>query len=161
LPLAQVLGGATSNDANHISGPSRTGEELALAIRHALSESGVTAAQIAAISGHGTATIYNDEMESKAFERCGLSTAPLHSMKGYTGHTLGAAGVLETALLAESMRAGETIASVGFETSGVPGKVNVSRNAERREIRFALKTASGFGGCNAALVLADAGVAQR
>lgn len=152
-PLAVVLGGATSNDANHISGPSRTGEELALAIRNAIGESGIAAADIAAISAHGTATIYNDEMESKAFELCGLSEAPLHSMKGYTGHTLGAAGVLETALLAESMRAGETIASVGFEENGVPGRVNIGRERERREIRYALKTGSGFGGCNAALVL--------
>jgi 3-oxoacyl-[acyl-carrier-protein] synthase-1 len=152
-PLAQILGGATSNDANHISGPSRTGEELAIAVRNAIAESGLQASDIAAISAHGTATIYNDEMESKAFELLGLSGAPLHSLKGYTGHTLGAAGVLETALLAESMRAGATIASVGFENNGVPGKVNVSRESEQREIPFALKTASGFGGCNAALVL--------
>jgi len=155
LPLAKVLGGATSNDANHISGPSRTGEELGLAIRNAIHESGLQPSDIAAISAHGTATVYNDEMESKAFELLGLSAAPLHSLKGYTGHTLGAAGVLETALLAESMRAGETIASVGFAENGVPGKVNVSRNSEQREIPFALKTASGFGGCNAALVLGN------
>lgn len=153
-PLARVLGGSTSNDANHISGPSRTGEELGFAIRNAIRESGISASDIASISAHGTATVYNDEMESKAFELLGLSDAPLHSLKGYTGHTLGAAGILETALLVESMRVGETIASVGFENNGVPGRVNVSRETVRKAIPYALKTASGFGGCNAALVVA-------
>ncbi len=151
-PLAQLCGGATSNDANHISGPSRTGEELALAISKALSESRLKGADIDAISAHGTATIYNDEMESKAFARIGLLHAPVHSLKGYLGHTLGAAGVVESALLIESIRHGKTIASLGFETLGVPHPVNVSRASERLNIRHALKTASGFGGCNAAVV---------
>ncbi len=151
-PLAQLCGGATSNDANHISGPSRTGEELALAISKALAECGLNGAGIDAISAHGTATIYNDEMESKAFARTRLLHAPLHSLKGYLGHTLGAAGVIESAMLIESIRRGQTIASLGFETLGVPHEVNVSRQSERKEIRYALKSASGFGGCNAAVV---------
>ncbi len=151
-PLALLCGGATSNDANHISGPSRTGEELALAISKALTESRLKGADIDAISAHGTATVYNDEMESKAFAHTGLLHAPLHSLKGYLGHTLGAAGVVESAMLVESIRRGQTIASLGFETLGVPHEVNVSRESERLNIRHALKTASGFGGCNAAVV---------
>lgn len=151
-PLAQLCGGATSNDANHISGPSRTGEELALAISKALAECGLKGEDIDAISAHGTATVYNDEMESKAFAHTGLLHAPLHSLKGYLGHTLGAAGVVESAMLIESIRRGQTIASLGFERLGVPHPVNVSRQSERLEIRHALKTASGFGGCNAAVV---------
>lgn len=151
-PLAQLSGGATSNDANHISGPSRTGEELALAISKALTESGLTGADIDAISAHGTATIYNDEMESKAFAHAGLLHAPLHSIKAYLGHTLGAAGVVECALLIESMRRGITIPSLGFETLGVSQPVSVSAQPQQRAIRHALKTASGFGGCNAAVI---------
>ena len=50
------------------------------------------------ISAHGTATQFNDEMESIAIERADLSDVPVNSLKGYYGHTLGAAGVLETVL---------------------------------------------------------------
>jgi 3-oxoacyl-[acyl-carrier-protein] synthase-1 len=153
-PLAKLLGGATTNDANHISGPSRTGLELALAIGRALEQSGVAAGDIRAISAHGTATVYNDEMESKAFAHAGLLHAPLHSIKGYLGHTLGAAGVVESALLIESMRSGVGIATAGFESLGVPHPVRVSKQTEPMDIPFALKTASGFGGCNAAAVFA-------
>lgn len=155
-PLARMTGGATSNDANHISGPSRSGEELAFAIQKALDESGIQAAQIDAISAHGTATLYNDEMESKAFAHAGLLHAPLHSIKGYLGHTLGAAGMVESALLIESLRRNITIASAGFEHLGVSQPVLVSVQSAKKEIHFALKTASGFGGCNAAAVFAKA-----
>ena len=61
-----LAGGASSNDANHISGPSRTGEELAMAMSDALKEAGLSAEQVDMIDAHGTATVYNDEMESKA-----------------------------------------------------------------------------------------------
>ncbi|MCF6185545.1 MAG: beta-ACP synthase, partial [Bacteroidales bacterium] len=89
-----ISGGASSNDANHISGPSRTGEELAFAIKSALSESNLSAEEIEFISGHGTATPYNDETESKALTLAGLQTVPLSGTKGYTGHTFGATGTL-------------------------------------------------------------------
>ncbi|MBS1615582.1 MAG: beta-ketoacyl synthase [Bacteroidetes bacterium] len=156
MPLALMTGGASSNDANHISGPSRNGEELALAIRMALNESGIQSDRIGAISAHGTATLYNDEMESKAFALTGLLHAPLHSIKGYLGHTLGAAGMVESALLIESLRRGMTIPSAGYEHLGVSQPVTVSTTSEQTDIRYALKTASGFGGCNAAAVFAKA-----
>lgn len=155
-PLARLLGGATTNDANHISGPSRTGEELARAISRALAQSGIGSDDIRAISAHGTATVYNDEMESKAFALSGLLHAPLHSIKGYVGHTLGAAGVLESALLIESMRHGLSIPCAGFGQLGVSQPVRVSTVAEHMDIPYALKTASGFGGCNAAAVFGRA-----
>jgi len=151
-PLAILSGAATSNDANHISGPSRTGAELALAIGRSIQEAGITSADIMAISAHGTATLYNDEMEAKAFALAQILHAPLHSLKGYFGHTLGAAGVLESVLLVESIRRGRMIPSAGFETLGVSEAVSISQQAENCAIKHALKTASGFGGCNAALV---------
>ena len=150
--LAKLCGGATSNDANHISGPSRTGEELAQAIRNTKAECGVIPSEIDVISAHGTATMYNDEMESKAFAHTRLLHAKVHSLKGYLGHTLGAAGVVESAMLIESIRHGQTIASLGFEHLGVSQPVHVSTTSEKMEIRHALKTASGFGGCNAAVI---------
>jgi 3-oxoacyl-[acyl-carrier-protein] synthase-1 len=142
-----------SNDANHISGPSRTGEELAMAIRQALKSSSLNSADIDFISAHGTATIYNDEMEAKAFSQAELDQVPIHSLKGYFGHTLGAAGIVETILLSQSMLHDETIPTYGFENLGVSASIQVCATREARHMRTALKTASGFGGCNAALIL--------
>lgn len=153
-PLAQILSGSTSNDANHISGPSRTGEELAIAIHSALQQAGIGSEDIDMISAHGTATPYNDEMESKAFGLCGLNTIPVHSFKGYTGHTLGAAGVLESAMIVESIRNQQLIPSAGFNTLGVPVPLNITTSMQQAEISYVLKTASGFGGCNATAIWA-------
>lgn len=154
FPSAQLLSGSTSNDANHISGPSRTGEELALAIHSAIRQAGLDAADIDMISAHGTATPYNDEMESKAFGLCGLNAVPVHSFKGYTGHTLGAAGVLESAMIIESIRNQQLIPSAGFNTMGVSVPLNITTKLQDAAISYVLKTASGFGGCNATAIWA-------
>lgn len=150
--IAQLAGGATSNDANHISGPSRTGEELSMAITAAINEAGIDPARVDMISAHGTATLYNDEMESKAFDLAGLLHSPVHSFKGYIGHTLGAAGVLESVMTIESMRHQLLIPSPGFDSLGVPRPITVSTSLKPAQIRYALKTASGFGGCNATAI---------
>jgi 3-oxoacyl-[acyl-carrier-protein] synthase-1 len=151
-PLAQLISGSTSNDANHISGPSRTGEELALAIQRSLEQSGRSANDINMISAHGTATLYNDEMESKAFGLLGLAKVPVHSFKGYLGHTLGAAGVVESAMIIESLQKQQLISSAGFTALGVPIPLNVTTAPLPAKIDYVLKTASGFGGSNAAAV---------
>jgi len=148
-----LAGGATSNDANHISGPSRTGEELALAIRSALTDAKTSVTEIDFISSHGTATIYNDEMESKAFYLTGLHDTPLNSLKAMYGHTLGASALLESLISAESLRRNELIASAGFGEIGVSQPLNIIRKTERKNVQTCLKTASGFGGCNAVIVL--------
>ncbi|HEY9006237.1 MAG TPA: beta-ketoacyl synthase N-terminal-like domain-containing protein [Ohtaekwangia sp.] len=149
----RLLGGAVSNDANHISGPSRTGEELALAVNQALYTSGLSINDIDFISAHGTATLYNDEMEAKAFDAAGLNTVPLNSLKGYYGHTLGAAGVIETIISMRSLLQNELIPTKGFDTFGVPKEINVYKELQPKPLNRILKTASGFGGCNAALVV--------
>lgn len=148
----QVLGEGLTNDANHISGPSRTGAELADAVTKALQRSDATAGDLSFISAHGTATLYNDEMESKAFELAGLSATPLHSLKGYYGHTLGAAGVIETVMTIHSLRENNILTSLRYAENGVPGRVTVNSSLAPSDRSYALKTASGFGGCNAALV---------
>ena len=152
-PLGQLLSGATSNDANHISGPSRTGEELSAAITRALAEANISASQIGMISAHGTGTSFNDEMEAKAFDHAGLLNCPVHSFKGYTGHTLGAAGVLESAMILESLYYQTLIPSAGYTDLGVPKAINITRQTQQAKIDYVLKTASGFGGCNAAIIL--------
>lgn len=143
----QIISGFSANDANHISGPSRTGDGLF----QCLNQLNVTnKTDIGFISAHGTATQFNDEMESIAIERAELSGVPVNSLKGYYGHTLGAAGVLETILSLESLKNQTLIKSEGFESLGVSGKISVIDSFEKKSFQSFIKTASGFGGCNAA-----------
>lgn len=148
----EVLGGATANDANHISGPSRTGEGLFLAVQRALHNSGVTPEEVGYISAHGTATPFNDEMESKAFAWAGLSHPYLNSMKAYFGHTLGAAGIMESVIAIQGMKKNVLLKTLGFQEYGVPEKVNVLDQNVEVPVNVCLKTASGFGGCNGAVL---------
>lgn len=149
----QILGGASSNDANHISGPSRTGSGLKLAISAALKQYNLSANQIDTISAHGTATPYNDEMEAIAFDDLGLAHAPINSLKGYFGHTLGGAGIIESIISAHALKNQKLIKTFGYETHGVSRPIKVIDKTESQPITTCLKTASGFGGCNAALIL--------
>ncbi len=146
----EYVSGASANDANHISGPSRTGEGLHRSIERTLNPVAVSAGQIGYLSAHGTGTSFNDEMESIAFERSGLSDVPVNSMKGYFGHTLGAAGVIETLLGLEAMKRKELVASLGYEEEGVSRPMNIITETTQPTSDYFLKTASGFGGCNAA-----------
>jgi len=146
-------GGATANDANHISGPSRTAEGSFIAISKAFAEADMSPNQINHISAHGTATPYNDEMESIAIERHNLLHASVNSIKGYLGHTLGAAGIIETAILLEEMNRNTILKTAGFENSGVSQPINIVSDNTNKEISCCLKMASGFGGSNAAMII--------
>jgi len=148
----QILGSASCNDANHISGPSRTGEGLFLSVQSAMEEAKIKASDIDYISAHGTATNYNDEMESVAFSRLKMLDIPLNSLKGFYGHTLGASGLLETIIGMESLHHNLLIASNGFDELGVSHPVNVIKKNEKKELNIFLKTASGFGGSNTAVI---------
>jgi 3-oxoacyl-[acyl-carrier-protein] synthase-1 len=147
----QVLNGSVSDDANHISGPSRTGEELALAIRTALNLSGITNKEVGMISAHGTATLYNDEMEASAITIAGLAQVPVTGLKAHYGHTLGAAGLIESIVSIKSLQQNLLLPTLGFQETGTK-PVNINLALETRSLNYCLKTSSGFGGCNAALV---------
>ncbi len=149
----RLAGGAISNDANHISGPSRTGDGLYYAIANAMREAGVAKEDVGFVNTHGTATRYNDEMESKAVAWAELTVKPLNSLKGYIGHTLGASGVVEAILSAEELKSGYIFGTKGFTSSDTPHTLTLSAEAQKIEGRCCVKTASGFGGCNAAIVL--------
>ncbi len=148
-----LAGGASSNDANHISGPSRTGAELSKAIQSALDYSNLSPSQIDYISAHGTATLYNDEMEAKALSLSGLQNVPVNSFKSNIGHTFGAAGIIETILAAETIKRNILLPSRGFEIQGTSCKLNIIKEKQPKSVNNIVKTASGFGGCNAALIL--------
>lgn len=149
----KILGDSAINDANHISGPSRTGDGLFASIKNAMTEANVSAEKIDFISAHGTATIYNDEMEAIAFNRMELQNVPLNSMKGYYGHCLGASGLLESIISMESALKNTLIPSKNFKETGTSQPLNIIKENQPAEIKYILKTASGFGGCNAAIVL--------
>lgn len=145
----RILGSGTYNDANHISGPSRTGEGLYRSIQKALELSQV---EVDYISAHGTATLYNDEMESIAYQRSGLLNIPTNSLKGYFGHTLGASGILETIMGIRALQNNTLIKSYGYESQGTSHPVNLITKTTSKELKTFLKTAAGFGGSNIAMV---------
>jgi 3-oxoacyl-[acyl-carrier-protein] synthase-1 len=148
----KVIGDSSINDANHISGPSRTGEGLFRSIQNALKEAQIDVDKIDYISAHGTATPFNDEMEAIALNRLGLQNVPINSLKGFYGHTLGASGLLETVIGIESVNQNILFESKGFDEIGVSEAINIIEKNEEANIEYFLKTASGFGGCNTAVV---------
>jgi 3-oxoacyl-[acyl-carrier-protein] synthase-1 len=150
-----AVGGAVRNDAHHISNPSRTGEGCYRAIRAALGNTSVE--ELAFVNAHGTSTLYNDEMEAVAINRAGLSKVPVNSLKGYYGHTMGAAGVLETILSMASVDDGCVLGTRGFEELGVSRPVRMSAQNEPTTKRSFVKLLSGFGGCNAAMLFRKGG----
>ena len=142
--------GAICNDANHISGPSRTGEGSFRALKTVLEDADVD--DIAFVNVHGTATLYNDEMESIAIERAGLIDKPVNSLKGYYGHTMGAAGVMEVILSMRAVEDHTILGTKGFDSLGVSKNVKVSSEHCSTDKNSFIKLLSGFGGCNAAML---------
>jgi 3-oxoacyl-[acyl-carrier-protein] synthase-1 len=151
----RLAGSGGSNDANHISGPSRTGAELSMAMKKAIAGAGLQTRDIDYISAHGTATLYNDEMEAKAIHLTNLQHTPVNSLKGYYGHTLGAAGILESVIAMQSMKKGILLPTLGFTKPGVSEKIEVLSVLVNKTVNHCLKTASGFGGCNAAIIYSN------
>jgi 3-oxoacyl-[acyl-carrier-protein] synthase-1 len=148
----KIMGGTTSNDANHISGPSRTGAELSQAINKTLLDTNLTSKDIDFISAHGTATLYNDEMEAKAITLSNLQKVPTNSLKGFFGHTLGAAGIIESIASFHSLKNNLILPTMGFSQSGGTNPINICSTLQPQNINHFLKIASGFGGCNAAVI---------
>ena len=163
--------GAINNDANHISGPSRTGEGLLRSIQKVMAgfdqaqpaydkaqpafdniRPAFDIHQLAFINAHGTATLYNDDMESVAISRANLQDVPVNSLKGYFGHTLGAAGVLETIMSHQALKHQTVIPTKGTETPGTAMPVNVALQAQPVSGNAFMKLISGFGGSNAAIL---------
>ncbi len=147
-----IIGDGSINDANHISGPSRTGDGLYKSIESAFKEANIGKDKLDYISAHGTATLYNDEMEAIAFSRSNIDNVAINSLKGYFGHTLGASGLLEIVIALQSVYNQELLASKGYSNSGVSKPIDILKENRKKEITYFLKTASGFGGCNTAIL---------
>ncbi len=148
-----ILGSGNRNDANHISGPSRTGEGLFLSIKSALRNKNVEGRTLSFINAHGTATLYNDDMESWAIFRSDLQNIPTNSLKGYFGHTLGAAGVLECILSGCALQEKKILSTCGFDEEGTVKKITIAHELlDSNKGDSFLKIISGFGGSNAAII---------
>ena len=143
--------GAVRNDACHISNPAKNGEGSFRALTAALGDCPTD--DLAFVNAHGTATIFNDQMESVALERAGLSAVPVNGYKGYYGHTMGAAGVLETILSMAALDDHTVLGTRGFEELGVSGKIHLSADNQFTDKTAFVKMLSGFGGCNAAIII--------
>ena len=114
-------------------------------------------AELACVNVHGTSTLYNDEMESIALQRAGLSEVPLNALKGVFGHTMGAAGVLESLISMQAADAGLVLGTRGFSRMGVSCPVNISADKRTTGRKAFIKLLSGFGGCNAAMLFRKGG----
>ena len=147
-----LVSGSICNDAYHNVSPSPQGDGLTSAIEAAMT--GWEKSKLATVCVHGTATLFNDQMEAMAIQKAGIEDVPLSALKGYYGHTMGAAGLLETILTMCATDDGIVLASKGFTELGVSGKVNISNKSQHTDKTSFLKLMSGFGGSNVAALYA-------
>ena len=153
--------GFIRNDAFHISTPSKTADGLYLSLQRTLEsftkEISSACKQIdmkehlAFINAHGTATLFNDQMESVAIGRAGLSDLPANAYKNFWGHTMGAAGILETIISMKAIDDDTILGTRGFSELGVSGKMNICAENRPTDKKGFIKMLSGFGGCNATI----------
>lgn len=153
--------GFIRNDAFHISTPSKTADGLYLSLQRTLEsftkEISSACKQIdlkahlAFINAHGTATLFNDQMESVAIGRAGLSDLPANAYKRFWGHTMGAAGILETIISMKAIDDDTILGTRGFSELGVSGEMNICAENRQTDKKGFIKMLSGFGGCNATI----------
>lgn len=144
-----IATGCIRNDAYHISAPSKKGEGAFQTLQAVLCNN--DSSSLAVVNSHGTATMFNDQMESVAIERSSLTAVPVNSLKGYFGHTMGAAGILETIITMRATDNQTVLGTKGFAEMGVSGSIRLSSDHQSAKGRSFIKMLSGFGGCNAAI----------
>ncbi|MCQ2285287.1 MAG: beta-ketoacyl synthase [Bacteroidales bacterium] len=151
-----LVASAICNDANHISAPSRTAEGQFAVLQKIKEQAENIFSNVAFVNAHGTATRYNDDMESVALERAALNSLPINSLKGYFGHTLGAAGLLETIISQYELQNKMLLKCRGTQQLGTVAPIQViTENRELTDNKGFIKMISGFGGSNAALLFAN------
>jgi 3-oxoacyl-[acyl-carrier-protein] synthase II len=154
---AEIIGYATSADAHHITDPAPGGEGLALAIRRALKKAGINPEDVDYVNAHGTSTKPNDREETTALHSVYGEHArklAVSSTKSMIGHTMGAAGALETCVTALSLKHGILTPTINYERPDPECDLDyVPNQARKADIRIAVNESMGFGGHNAVLVL--------
>jgi len=153
----QLLGYGEASDAHHMSTPHPEGLGAELALRDALACAGLEAAQVDYINLHGTASRKNDEVEAALVNRSFPDATRASSTKGYTGHTLGAAGIVEAVVALLAIEHGLVPGNLGGESPDPDCGASFAWRNERQRIDVALSNSFGFGGNNACLAFARAG----
>ena len=153
-PVVEITGWSISNDANHITGPARDGRGLIQAIEKTLKMASMDEDSVEAWCAHGTGTVYNDAMELTAFESVfGRRIFPVFSIKGAIGHTLGAAGGIETGVCIKALLENQCPPTAGLKRPEERAKGRASCETQSFAGNRILTSNSGFGGVNAALLL--------
>ncbi|KGI76824.1 beta-ketoacyl-[acyl-carrier-protein] synthase family protein [Oleiagrimonas soli] len=158
VPEAPRLAGyGESSDAHHMSTPHPDGLGAELAMRDALARAGLRPEQVDYINLHGTSTQKNDEVEAALIARLYPDTTRSSSTKGYSGHTLGAAGALEASIALLAIERGVLPGNLGCSTPDPLCAGRLQLETEVRAVRVALSNSFGFGGNNACLAFTHAG----
>lgn len=156
--IGEIAGWGLTSDANHMTGPSRDGSGLALAMQKAFRSADISEDTVGSVAAHGTGTLYNDSMEMKAFKIVfGTRSVPVYSIKGAIGHTMGAAGLVETIVAFESLNERVVPPTVNLQEVDDEAKGWVSSEAVTLDNTVTVSTNSGFGGINSAIVLKKSG----
>ncbi|MFH1464495.1 MAG: beta-ketoacyl synthase N-terminal-like domain-containing protein [Pseudomonadota bacterium] len=154
-PLAVLLGSGLASDAVHLSAPHRGGRGAAAAMAAALRDAALDPAAVDAVSVHGTGTVFNDAMEAHALrEVFGARPLAIHGIKHAVGHTLGAAGAVEAAVVVDALGSGRLPPPPVVLDPALPLPEQPSPLPAPRIV---LSTSSAFGGSNASVVLARPG----
>ncbi|OGV37386.1 MAG: hypothetical protein A2020_15015 [Lentisphaerae bacterium GWF2_45_14] len=151
-PLASVAAYGGSNDAHHIAQPDPAGRGIEKAMLGAIRNACISPGDIGFINAHGTGTIHSDSAESSAFKRI-FGVCRYLSVKGCTGHTLGAAGAIEAILTIMILRKNLLPASPGFEACGQGVEIPPVTEAIEINAQYAMSTSLAFGGCNSAVII--------
>jgi 3-oxoacyl-[acyl-carrier-protein] synthase-1 len=147
-----LLGYGESSDAFHMSSPHPEGAGARLAIEGALARAGIAADAIDYINLHGTASVKNDEVEAALIAELFPAGTMASSTKGWTGHTLGAAGITEAVITMLTMRSGVVPGTLNTDQLDPACGPQIRIANERREVRYALSNSFGFGGSNCVLL---------
>lgn len=153
----QLLGYGEASDAHHMSTPHPDGLGAELALNDALARAGLDAGQVGYINLHGTASQKNDEVEAALVGRAFPATTRASSTKGFTGHTLGAAGIVEATIALQAIEHGLVPGNLGGSTPDPDCGAQFAWHNEQQRIDVALSNSFGFGGNNACLAFARAG----
>jgi 3-oxoacyl-[acyl-carrier-protein] synthase II len=152
----EIIGYGASDDAYHITAPDESGEAQALGIRRALWDANIKEEDIGYINAHGTSTLLNDKVETKAVKKVFGKRAydiSISSTKSMTGHLLGATSAAEAAATIMALKEGIIPPTINYETPDPECDLNYTPNkAEKKEIEFAISNSFGFGGHNVTLV---------
>lgn len=153
---AEVVGYGCSSDAYHITSPQEDGAGAARAMTNAMSDAGVTPADVKYINAHGTGTHHNDLFETRAIKLAfgdEAANLKINSTKSMIGHLLGAAGAVEFITCVKEIQDGFIHKTVGYETLDEEIDLNYCKDSYEEPVEYALSNSLGFGGHNASILL--------